>query len=488
YEASMNSFHRALQIDSTFALAAIGLFKSANWVGSELVDVAASMAIRFRDKLSGADHMLVAALGGPDYPLSPTYTHILSALDSATKLGPDQPDIWFEYGDIMFHFGRTIGITNAFTLAQEAFERAYALDSSLAPAIEHLLEFAVLTRDTPRVRRLVDKYVSLDSAADHVEYVRWRGAMALGDRATIDALRKKPRIDGDSRARILGTGLVDGIGMQDVQAILSERIRSQGDRISQFELEQAVSILFMTGREKQASQMIESNLRLTSDTLRRYADWLAAMIYTDASTAAEADVVAGLRRQLLNSASTAERQAEQHGIACILAVHAARGGDLRTVREMKAILYRTVAGAQADRLIGRQSLCLAFVDGVLEMSANPAGTAPVLTRLDRLSRMGYDDFFVAGLHIELARMYEQGGNRAKALEVLGRRVYHWSDGRVLLTTYLREEGRLAAEVGDKERAAKALRHFIALREGADDRYRPQTERMRALLAQVENRR
>nr|MDQ3081378.1 serine/threonine protein kinase [Gemmatimonadota bacterium] len=114
YAASVDYFQRALAVDSTFALAAIGLFKAAKWVGSPLEGHAIRMTWENRDKLSGADRMFAAALSGPDYPVFPTARHSLSALDSATKLGPDQPDLWFEFGDIMFHNGRSIGVEDAF--------------------------------------------------------------------------------------------------------------------------------------------------------------------------------------------------------------------------------------------------------------------------------------------------------------------------------------------------------------------------------------
>jgi hypothetical protein len=63
--------------------------------------------------------------------------------------------------------------------------------------------------------------------------------------------------------------------------------------------------------------------------------------------------------------------------------------------------------------------------------------------------------------IALARAYEESGDEAAALRVIRRGVWYFPPR--LLSTQLREEGRLAARLGDSAGAIRAWEHYLALR-------------------------
>jgi hypothetical protein len=63
--------------------------------------------------------------------------------------------------------------------------------------------------------------------------------------------------------------------------------------------------------------------------------------------------------------------------------------------------------------------------------------------------------------VVLARAYEASGEEAAALRVVRRGVWYYPPR--LLSTYLREEGRLAARAGDRAGAIRAWDHYLALR-------------------------
>ena len=489
YTASMNHFLRAVTVDSTFALAGLGLFRAANWIGTPLIQKGIAIAWGNKDKLSGPDRMLAIGAAGRDYPTRPDLRHLISALDSATKLGPGQADLWFEHGDVMFHWGRTIGIQDALARSRNSFARAYELDSSFAPAVEHLIEVAIASRDTAQIRRLTARYLALDSAAEHRDYIRWRAAHALGDRETLAEFRQKiSSMDADTRARIVSVALADGIEIDYAAAIVNDYLKKVEQRLELSFLSEAIRTLISFGQLRRAEELLRSELRTTSDTLGRYPLWLAAKLYFEADQAGEADVAAAIRRAMEKAGTGIEEEAQQHGVACVLGIWSVRRGDIAGASEMIAVMRRTLTSAQAVGAVAKESLCLAFVDGVIETGRNPARAPAVLSRLDELSLRGAIDFFWPALNLELSRMYEQRGDRSKALEVLRRRPYRSRDAREFLTTYLREEGRLAAAVGDREGAARALRRFLTIREGADPVLRPQLDSVRALLASVEQRR
>ena len=85
-----------------------------------------------------------------------------------------------------------------------------------------------------------------------------------------------------------------------------------------------------------------------------------------------------------------------------------------------------------------------------------------------------------------AGLWEQRGDLARALAAARR----WRFGlpliyRPCLSTYLREEGRIAALMGDRARAIRAYRHYLALRSDPEPPLRAERDRVRAELALLE---
>ena len=144
YPDAVARFSRALDLDSTFAIAGLRLASAAGWTtapgaGRRGLERAWSS----RDRLSRPDQALLLAEVGPDYPaVSPLAKH-LAWWERAVDLAPDQPERWYELGDVYFHEGFYLQIESTRQRAAEAFRRSVALDSSSAP-LGHLLEIAVL--------------------------------------------------------------------------------------------------------------------------------------------------------------------------------------------------------------------------------------------------------------------------------------------------------------------------------------------------------
>jgi hypothetical protein len=84
-------------------------------------------------------------------------------------------------------------------------------------------------------------------------------------------------------------------------------------------------------------------------------------------------------------------------------------------------------------------------------------------------------------------MRERLGDVPAALVAVRRRSYsyHLSD---YLAMNLREEGRLAALTGDRAGAARAYRHYLALRSDAEPSLRLKVDSVRAELAGLDAKR
>jgi hypothetical protein len=92
---------------------------------------------------------------------------------------------------------------------------------------------------------------------------------------------------------------------------------------------------------------------------------------------------------------------------------------------------------------------------------------------------GYDQWW----NLVIAQLKEDRGDRAGALAATRRRLYFQAEP-LFLSTYLREEGRLAALTGDRAGAIRAYQHYLALRANPEPAMRPQVERVRTELGQL----
>lgn len=484
YESATEHFHKALQIDSTFALAAIGLIVSSNWSGGDLIATGVRRAWESREKLSERDRMLLLGYAGLSYPVLPSVREGLVGLKGAAKLGPDQPDLLYEYGDILWHFGGTIGIPNSVKAASDMFARAYALDSSFAPAIEHLVDYAVITGDAPGIARLSARYLALDSVADHAAYIRWRAAVALGDSAALRQVRKKfPSLDLQNAWRIAGTAMLEGIGLRDADAVTAVLFaRGEG----QVQVQRvAVRLALNRGRQQSARALELVEMQRLPNDPRPPSDLLGSILYWDADRGDAATAVRAVERLALGPLRQRQHgQGRQHIAACTLGLWRLSNNDVKGARVVLPILRSTLRAAQESGYVTTQPTCLPYVETAIDIKLNPARLSANLRKLDAVSLMGSLDFFWIPFNIELARLYETSGDARKALEVIRRRPYHWAEGTEYLTTNLREEGRLAAKAGDREGAVRAYSHYLRLRDNPDAALLPQADSVRAALQRL----
>ena len=169
-EQAVQEFRDAVTLDSTFALAALELFRS--WSATEADrDLGVHLAHVGRDRLSAPDRALMDAMlnqwrDGPG---------MFRNWRAAVSAYPDRPETWYGLGDGYFHWGMLAGLDDPLRRAEEAFRRGWQLDSSMAggqPApgplvvepLIHLMELAHMRGDTAEVRRLAAYVFAADSS------------------------------------------------------------------------------------------------------------------------------------------------------------------------------------------------------------------------------------------------------------------------------------------------------------------------------------
>lgn len=487
-------FARAVELDSTFALAAFELMEMRRMAGSD-DDAArgARLAWAARGRLGARDRARLIAHLGPRFPDASTVAERVGAADRFVALAPDDADAWSALAVLYFHFGRTIGIVDWRERAIAAFERASALDPADVTQYDPLSLLYADRGDTANLRRVVAARTMVqDTAADRiggwVPAMRYQAALQLGERAAARTIRRF----------ILDSAAVEPLY---VDAIFGLVPAEDGDSALQRWVAQARS-----ERERGVATAVTDEwtmlrghpaevARLRAMRHSDPADEVMDMVFWDGDAAAAAAAVPAVERELartLDHATKPARTPRSTFVGFALAEYRLATGDTAAVRRV----VETLRGLRVDADSGWVDEVRA--DVVLTLDAQLAALnhrpeAPhLVARLDSILRRGpklmdgrywplrffwLENFIVTGL-------WEREGDRARALAASRRWTFRLAAGRYL-TTALRSEGRLAELTGDRAGAVWAYRHYLSLRSDPEPRLRPESERMRAALVRLE---
>lgn len=510
YQAATASFTRALELDSTFALGGVALASAAGFSfklrpGDQAVadegwwseaDSAwrrgADIAWKNQQRLSTRDRTYLQALRGTRYPSGTPVLEQLANWERTVQAVPDRADAWYRFGLILLYQGPGVEVRESHARAATAFRRALALDSGFVAPLAGLVEIAAFARDTAEVRRAGELYLSRDSAGEISDYIRWRVASGVGDGPALRSLRARMhQLSTESLGRIQWTSQMDGIALEDAEHALAELMRRAGSRVERARaLGQSRMLALNRGRLRDA-------LRLDSGVLdlRRVPYWNPALrvayaLYWDADTSAGAVSAREIERsataRLASGSATRTERARLTSHLLMGAQWRLRNGDTAMVARTVTLL-RSDARDDSARLgdVRRADLHRADVlEALLAAVTRRPDAAVLLDRLDSLTLRGCCETpHYANLLV--ARLRERAGDPAGALRAIRRG--RWYFPPEYLSTYLREEGRLAALTGDRDGAIRAYRQYLALMSNPDPGMNGQTGRVRSALARLEGR-
>jgi tetratricopeptide (TPR) repeat protein len=502
YADAVVRFAKALDLDSTFGLAGMALASAAGWTnapGASRRGIERAWA--GRDRLSPRDKALVLAEVGPSYPAVSTLAQHLGAWERAVDMASDQPDRWYELGDVYLHDGPYLQIPFSRRRAAEAFRRSVSLDSNTA-ALGHLLEVAVLDDDTAQVRRLGNLYLAHDSSGELLGFFRWRIASGLHDEAALTALRARFRqMPLEALWRIMNHPPLDGRGLEDAESA-AVAIRAVSGRGSDWQRSKAYLHAFEINRGRPSAALAdtaevdEAEYGPHAALYQRILDAL----YGDGDSLSAGRAALDLARTAERPAGTSDERAVAQVDLCVATLWRLRSGETGGTAQAIARLRRQ-APDDSPPAVTTNTVCAALLEA-------KTGTAGALDRLDSIMRGGpsgqrngppiaftlspafvratvgispvtFEDF----ANLEVARLRARAGDLRAALAAVRRRpyAYHLTD---YLAAHLREEGRLAALTGDTAAAVRAYRHYLALRSDPEPALRPGIDELRADLAKM----
>jgi len=459
-EAAALAFDRAIEADSTFALAhyrltLIGGFGSRYGTGStnESID----KAHRHIDRLPQRQAALVE---GEWRRRRGDFETGIRIQERAVRLYPEDPEAWYQLGETYLHWGDNAGVTP--DRAEDAFLRAVALDPQFAPYHWHLIDLAViLGRDSATLADRIASYESVATEDSHSESTyQTMLALAHGDSAH----------HAEAVARLADFGRVDLLTLGT--ALRHPRVAEERTLVNRRKMELApdqtrdlvASLAFGQGQVRTGLKLLppgippENRLNMAAflrlNELAVPSSWLdSALAEVDPETLAQADDL----YQWVEAVSRGDT---------------ARRNRMLTRRQFEAdsLLAEAVTVRDSSRAQGRQnrvhgSLGIeAYLDGRYgEAAAHFEKQIPREGNLER--------FLLARSYMELGRW--------KEAETWFRTLF-WQD-HSLAYYHL---GRVYEELGETAKARQAYEDFAIAFAEADSELRPLVEEARLKMAQL----
>lgn len=141
FEAAIPAYERAVEADSTFALAHYRLAHAHGWsaIQGDLTQEAIERAARFADRLPERERVVVLA----ERALLQGSLDGIEPLEELVRRYPDDVEAWYTLGDTYFHLGEQT-LIDPLEEGTKAFARATELDPTFAPAYIHQIDTAIL--------------------------------------------------------------------------------------------------------------------------------------------------------------------------------------------------------------------------------------------------------------------------------------------------------------------------------------------------------
>jgi tetratricopeptide (TPR) repeat protein len=325
------SYERAVELDSLFALGWYRLSDAYGWlesVDSESGVRAIARVLAMLDRLPARERIVAQAGDAKrrgDVAFYPT-------LRDAVQRYPDDPDIWYELGDFIYHVAMPTGLATQ-EQAAEAFEHAIQLDPGFGPYQVHPIEFAVALGDRADAEARVVRYQEATQDERHETEYEVAIPLLMGDSAEA-AAAIQTSLDVDMG--ILGRVRTDFANKTDrndrlVDLGWANRNRAGADH------QWLLYLLGNEGRLARADRLLDS-LDVSAGNKGLAVGWYQGTWKT----------ARDLPHASVASPSTCESPAVSLGCQMFVGWGLARSGDLKGARESARILRDHAEGTADD--------------------------------------------------------------------------------------------------------------------------------------------
>jgi TolB-like protein len=494
---SLDHFRESTSLDSTFALAWLELLHLSRWVdrSAEEAERGRRLAWAAVNQLGPADRALLDAWSHPFQ----TRPELFQRWQAAARAYPAEPEVWYGLGDAYYHYGMLGGLAAPFTQASDAFRRGWALDFAngagpvnspgiFAEPLTHMVEQAQVDGDTAAVLRLAALGLAADSASAKGWYLRWHCAVVAGRAALEQFWADSAAFDPEVFALIhrftASSGVASGeYGRSAAPMLRSWQVTDPGGAA----FERRVLAL-NGGRPTEAARALAGDLDAPLVSLGLP---IREALYWGGDTALAVEAAWRLTSYAGGGPAVGTAGQLRMQALCTLATWRQAHGDQRyaenAIRSLRRMVVRKLAPDDSLAVAQYASLCAALLEAARAEALHLPEARAALERADTAAR-SLEVGQSLGANLVIARLAEEEGNPDFALRAIRRR----ASGYDLLpawylSTFLLEEGRLAALTGDIAGAVRADRHYLSLRPDPEPRVMPEVDRVRAHLATLLSR-
>lgn len=441
FAGAVAAFERAVEQDSTFAMAWLRLSQSYGWldnIGNPSAAAAGERAASLVDRLPARERVLVEAAEAARANDERFYGRAREAV----RLYPDDPDLWFELGEFIFHVGLRHGVASL-EQAMDAFDRAIELDPGFGPYQVHPLELAIADGDVEDAGARLDRYrTSTEDVRNLEEFDLALPILRGSDAAAAEAIQSSRSVEIGTVNRVR-TGFTNRSDRYDRLRALLWANRDRAGADDQW-------IFYSLGAEgalSRAARVVDS-LDVPSSVKGLGAGWMVGIWSTGMDHPRLRELA---RRAVCEQPATDE--------LCLMFVGwgLARAGELDAARDALRGLRGLAAGPEAGAVLAERT---DVVEGAIAVREGRVADARRLL-LPVTNTSGNRAMFARHL---LAELEWAEGNVSEAM------VYLLAN----LTTYQRVEtvhtlALIHEQRGEHEQALEYYRRFLTItREGDQD--------------------
>jgi TolB-like protein len=474
-----HAFDRAVDIDSTFALAALHLDMMIGWGDGRTPNQerSARLVHRYRDRLSPLDRLLFDAHVGADYPRMRTQAEILADWERALTRLPERADALFLYGDELFHYGSLVDRPDHLGAALRAFDRALAIDSSFTPALIHLLDAALYRGDAESARRLFDLLARSDTTAETAAYQYYSRLVAFGDTAQLEAFRRGLDTMSTHIRRMVGLAFAITTGEPaDARAAVALNL---SQAMTPQEREQALTdayrMALTMGRPTEAAGYAEQALASGADAARWRSNLVLDALFWNGDRTSAERAVAALRQ-------TSQGEATSSHVECTLGQWSAWHEDFEGATSHAVRRERLSVDGDATET---DRACALVIRATVAVLSGAPDAAVLLERADSAAVRGpLDDYpLLRAINFSLSRLHELSGSLERALTAASRYVMV-PIGMIGYSSSVWERARLAEMLGDHAAAREAYAQYLRMQHEPEPALLPRQEAAEVALLRL----
>jgi tetratricopeptide (TPR) repeat protein len=452
HDAASLKFKAALDTDSTFALAGLGLALARAWAGyGEDFQRGRDAAWKFRERLPLPDREFVTAWVGENFP-APTADPVrLAAWQRIVASAPDRIEAWYALGDLYYHKGDPMNIADSDQKALDAWDKALKLDSAYVPAIAHQVPVYAARGDTAQVRKLSEwLFGRVQPEMRTRNTAAWVAATALEDEKWLKELRATVDSVTSSNARNIALEIVLlGLKQDDVPLMIETSFKAaRNPEETQNSAILGLTQLLNMGRPKAAMELMAKGEKESPGLMNfLLVGWGTTYIDLDSATVAAAA-----------SHPQVKGSTDPHDV-CVLSTYHIVQGDFSNVRLVLDSMRAAVA--REPNLAPRVGVCVYAHEAALKVYEKAPDASAAVARLDSVllnssvSTIWREDFAYESMRLHLAL-----GELEEALAAAKRVQRDQGFARAPL---LLERARIASRLGKRDEAIETYQMYLKMR-------------------------